>query len=230
MATTVSYKGATLTTVNNQTRTLDTAGTWVEGDFTLTDSSLDVSDTTATASDVAQGKVFYDSAGQRTTGTASGGGGNIGGLANMVDISDSTYEIGYMLSAMKNGNTVGGTVTYTENFPNTETLLLSTGLAEIHGFMFANPEIDIGTGTGSDQTNKWIMGFAKAADTFNYVSSYTNTVARTYGAANGAAINTAPINGTLRISGGDIYYTGRYNRNGNYQILKSNTLYEWLAW
>ena len=37
MATTVTYKGQTLTTVDNQTKTLQTAGTWVEDDFTLTD-------------------------------------------------------------------------------------------------------------------------------------------------------------------------------------------------
>lgn len=39
MATTVTYKGQTLTTVDNQTKTLQTAGTWVEDDFTLTDVS-----------------------------------------------------------------------------------------------------------------------------------------------------------------------------------------------
>lgn len=39
MATTVTYKGQTLTTVENQTKTLQTAGTWVEDDFTLTDVS-----------------------------------------------------------------------------------------------------------------------------------------------------------------------------------------------
>lgn len=39
MATTVTYKGATLTTVDNQTKVLETAGTWVEDDFTLTDVS-----------------------------------------------------------------------------------------------------------------------------------------------------------------------------------------------
>lgn len=39
MATTVTYKGATLTTVDNQTKVLQTAGTWVEDDFTLTDVS-----------------------------------------------------------------------------------------------------------------------------------------------------------------------------------------------
>lgn len=37
MSTTVTYKGATLTTVDNATKTLQTAGTWMEGDLTLTD-------------------------------------------------------------------------------------------------------------------------------------------------------------------------------------------------
>lgn len=37
MSTTVTYKGQTLTTVENQTKTLQTAGTWMEGDITLTD-------------------------------------------------------------------------------------------------------------------------------------------------------------------------------------------------
>lgn len=37
MATTVTYKGQTLVTVENATKTLQTKGTWVEDDFTLTD-------------------------------------------------------------------------------------------------------------------------------------------------------------------------------------------------
>lgn len=39
MATTVTYKGQTLATVDNQTKVLETAGTWCEDDFTLTDVS-----------------------------------------------------------------------------------------------------------------------------------------------------------------------------------------------
>lgn len=39
MSTTVTYKGSTLTTVTNQTRVLNTAGRWLEGDITLTDVS-----------------------------------------------------------------------------------------------------------------------------------------------------------------------------------------------
>lgn len=39
MATTVTYKGATLTTVDNATKVLQTAGKWCEDDFTLVDVS-----------------------------------------------------------------------------------------------------------------------------------------------------------------------------------------------
>lgn len=42
----------------------------------------DVSPTTATAADVASGKIFFDAAGNQTTGTNSGGGG--GGASNFV--------------------------------------------------------------------------------------------------------------------------------------------------
>lgn len=55
MSTIVSYKGNTLTTVNNQTRTLNTAGKWLEGDITLVDTTTsqvisisDVSNSTGT--------------------------------------------------------------------------------------------------------------------------------------------------------------------------------------
>lgn len=37
MSTTVSYKGQTLTTVDNETKVLETAGTWLEDDITITD-------------------------------------------------------------------------------------------------------------------------------------------------------------------------------------------------
>lgn len=39
MSTTVTYKGATLTVVSNATKTLDTAGTYLEDDITLVDVS-----------------------------------------------------------------------------------------------------------------------------------------------------------------------------------------------
>lgn len=39
MSTTVNYKGQTLTTVNNETKTLTTSGKWLEGNIELTDVS-----------------------------------------------------------------------------------------------------------------------------------------------------------------------------------------------
>lgn len=41
MSTTVTYKGNTLTTVNNATKTLKTAGKYMEGDVVLTDTTAD---------------------------------------------------------------------------------------------------------------------------------------------------------------------------------------------
>lgn len=40
MSTTVSYKGNTIATLNNETKTLTTAGTWVEGNIEITDSGV----------------------------------------------------------------------------------------------------------------------------------------------------------------------------------------------
>lgn len=37
MSTTVTYKGSTLTTVNNKTKVLNTARTWLEDNITITD-------------------------------------------------------------------------------------------------------------------------------------------------------------------------------------------------
>lgn len=190
--------------------------------------AIDISDTTATASDVASGKYFYTAAGVKTAGTASGG-GNLGGLSNMLDVNSQDYEFAYMLMAMKKGNTAGGTVTYTTAFPNTETKILETGLTTVHGFMFVQPDIDLAT-TESGQCNKVILVFITSSDTINAVGFSTTNAARIYGQAQGTVQQATPLNGAIRVSGGDIYYTGRYNKNASYQMLKVNQQYEWLAW
>ena len=66
----------------------------------------DASITTATASDVAQGKIFIDSSGNITTGTASGGGGTsftqlyTSELANVSTTSTSAASVGTLSSGV----------------------------------------------------------------------------------------------------------------------------------
>lgn len=66
-----------------------------------TASFTDVTDTTATASDVATGKYFYTAAGVKTEGTASGGGGGSMSIVDTLDTHGGTIR------------TINGDVSYT---------------------------------------------------------------------------------------------------------------------
>ena len=73
MSTTVQYKGNTLTTVSNDTKTLKTAGKYMEGDVVLTDESVDVSQDTVTPETLLQGYTAHNNTGALITGSATGG-------------------------------------------------------------------------------------------------------------------------------------------------------------
>lgn len=193
-------------------------------------SFTDVTDTTATAEDVAQGKYFYNAAGVKTAGTSSGG-GSIGGLAQMIETSDANYQYQFMLSQIKKGQTVGGTITFTAAFPNTESLLISTGLQTLHGIMFTAINNGVGPNSGGVQSAKWL--FILIYDNAKYIAanvSANNGTSFVKERTLGTNYAQSPEQGTLRVDGGDIYYTARYNKNANYQILMVNQLFEWLAW
>jgi len=165
------------------------------------------------------------------TGSYEGGGGNIGGLSNMVDVNSQTYQFAYMLMKMKKGETAGGTVTFTTAFPNTETKILETGLTTLHGLLMVGTGMDI-TASGTGQTHRWFFLTINTDDSFNMLGQLTQNANGSVvtSATQNTAYNNAPINGSLRFSGGDVYYTGRYNGNANYQILAVNQQYDWLAW
>jgi len=64
-----------------------------------TASFMDVTDTTAAASDVASGKYFYTSAGVRTAGTNSGGGGSV--QFDTKTATASNYPVSLSFTGMK---------------------------------------------------------------------------------------------------------------------------------
>lgn len=90
--------------------TTDTAGGTIR---TIT--ALDISDTTAVAADVAQGKYFYTAAGVKTAGTGSGGGGGATQHTIHLEFTDSTdtdIEVDYDDSLIAAMITAYNPVTY----------------------------------------------------------------------------------------------------------------------
>ena len=188
----------------------------------LTGAQTILGDANLIASNIVSGVTIFG-----VTGTASGG--NLGGLAYMEDTTSQYYNLGRMLECMKKGETTGGTVQFASAFPNTETLLISTGLTTIQGFFLVNPNISIGTNVDSG-VNKAIFVFPNSQGGLNVFSLAASNVYKVYPQAQSTVQAGLPLQGAIRINGGDVYYSGRYNQNASNQIIKSNTLYEWIAW
>lgn len=85
-----------------------------------TSSFFDVSDTTATAADVASGKVFYAANGVRSTGTASGGGSGVSVFYGTCSTSAATQTKAVVCEEFTSADLVAGTVVNVK-FTNAQT-------------------------------------------------------------------------------------------------------------
>ena len=99
MAQSISLQGATYSDVPSVLLPKSGGGTA---------SFVDVTDTTATAADVANTKYFYTAAGIRTQGTASGGGGGGSGLTLL-----KTYALGALSTSSTSAIDTGKSMTVT---------------------------------------------------------------------------------------------------------------------
>ena len=114
MSTTVTYKGNTIATVNNNTKTLKTAGKYMEDDVTLVDVSggasaisvideldvnggtirhinaVDLSNDTVTAAHLEYGYTAHDSQGEAITGELVPGGGGTPRTSSDLTVSGAT--------------------------------------------------------------------------------------------------------------------------------------------
>lgn len=164
-----------------------------------------------------------------------GGGGDWSGLPQVTDPSKS---IAYMLTAFATGAFKCGTKTWTSAFPNpNEELALETGLDEVHGIILNIAESNWSEAfeTGGLQRNRFIIIVVNSNETIsvcgiNTVLSASGNTAISMNLAQGFVSQGPPLNGSVRFDGGAMYCTGRYNKNANFQMVKTNTEYEWIAW
>lgn len=211
MAQSIKLWGATYSNVGGVKLPLSTSGT---ATFT------DVSDTTATASDVASGKYFYTAAGARTQGTASGGGGGgIGTLLNTTSLgtisSSSTSAASLNISL-----SVSGIDSYdlliVESSVNTETNNRHTATV---GLIFLTASTTVGTKNGATiATAKWNSKRSSSGTTTTSASTtaygiYPNSCSISSGTATIPmyrrynSTSTGTINGTYtaRVYGVNLY-------------------------
>ena len=196
-----------------------------------TASFTDVTDTTATASDVASGKYFYTSAGVKTQGTSSGGGG---ATFNFTGASDKLWS--GMAKALVDNTFKSGHITFATAFTNSWQTLIDTGMTTLKGFCAWDQSFF--EGISGQQDNAYMIFNVNQDTTLNYYAICKPTSSTTTSITAMArvpytqetSLNNAGMQGAIRLNGGVIEYKGRYNKNANYQIFPVNRVIEWIAW
>ena len=169
-----------------------------------TASFTDVSDTTAAAADVASGKYFYTSAGVRTQGTSSGG----GGTDRLVLIQ--TTAIGALQTSSTSAADTGKTVSLasTTGWQNYDLLLVDISVdTKTNGRHTSTVTPVILTGTSNVSTNNT---YTVGSNKWNSKLSSSGTAStRQSTTAYGVYINAASVSSnTLTLT---VYY--KYNSN-----------------
>ena len=132
MSTTVNYKGSTITTVNNQTKTLSTAGTWLEGDIQLVDVTeegaavlTDETNTTGTTAVITGIVPEYGTKTITVNGTYSAEDDDLDGYSEVtVNVSGSSAEVPE--TALKDVTFIDYDGTILHEYTKTEFLALTT--------------------------------------------------------------------------------------------------------
>ena len=191
-----------------------------------TASFVDITDTTASAADVASGKYFYTAAGVRTAGTSSGGGGSLTQDAN-----------GYLVVPTTGGGGSTG-LEYEEGTwtPTTDTTTTAISFTDTHTTApaFALVQDTDNTVSSLASTDSVLAYFiANLNGCFGSVpyttGSYLVGVARySYKTSSGQSMSGSQITGTQDLNNyitasGITFYTGTT------RYFRANRTYKWIA-
>lgn len=176
---------------------------------------VDTSDTTATADDVASGKVFYAASGARTTGTNSGGGGE----SPFTLIASETFQLSYSSTTAENeDHTFRG---LSEYFPGGQTAPFYVRLRDENGsrsgYYYGFDALCLPRNTTQDALVQSVYRYDDGGAQKIYTP--TSTISPT---GYGIWIRTVPVvssSGILTISLGK-----RYNATNSYTINGTFTL------
>lgn len=144
-----------------------------------------------------------------------------GGAGEAIGTADTPASITGLLYALTSGNFVHGSFTLAKALPNTETLVLSTGLEKINGLL-----VVVDGFPNIHETNNQRNGL------FLYLPELTLVNALNwyyYPKSVGAGLDNM-IQGKPRIDGGDFYVTATYNSNASYTPFAHGVTYTWVAW
>ena len=167
-----------------------------------TASFTDVTDTTATAADVAEGSYFYTSAGVRTAGTGSGGG---------VDTSQDTVDAAHLLDGYTAHDSNGDAITG-EYVPPSPTLQAKTNISPTTSSQTIQADSGY-DGLSSVQINAMPSGSVSASATKGSVSNHAISVTPTATVGTAGYLATGSTNGTaVSVSASELvsgtYYVG----------------------
>ena len=179
MSTTVTYKGNTLTTVNNATKTLKTAGKYMEDDIALTDTTVDLSSDTVTPATLMQGYTAHDASGTAIVGTATGG---------SIIIRDEADSHGGTIRHITGGSIVQGTKVITEN-----------GTYDVAAYADVNVSVPTGGNAYQDENGYVVLDDGVPSGSIT-VEALSITANGTYTAPTGKAYSPVTVN----VSGGGV--------------------------
>lgn len=145
--------------------------------------------------------------------------------------STVTVNLLNMFYALENGTAKTGEFTLSTALPNSETLVLSTGLSELNG-LFICAEKQSTYITGATPENVLIALILRENGTSKYaftrITKYMDIVSGNN--ASSGAIGQFLVRSSYRIDGGNLYVTASFNANNTYTPFRSGITYRWVAW